>query len=388
MISPRENILRHRNLHIIFAVTLFAVMGVSSITPAFPKIIRHFNITPKEIGLLITSFTLPGIFLTPFLGVLADRFGRKTILVPSLFIFGLAGSGCYLANTYETLLLLRFIQGSGAASLGSINITLIGDLYSTKKRAAAMGYNASVLSIGTASYPAIGGALATFSWNYPFLLPVLTIPLGLVVLFKLNNPVSEGIHSLREYLKNTWKNIRSRSVIGLFVINVCTFIILYGAYLTYFPVLLERDYKASALTIGLIMSFMSLSTAITSSGLGRLAERFSGKKLLYAGFSLYFISMTLIPLSSHLIMILLSVMLFGIAHGINMPNVQNLLIGKAPMKERAAFMSVNSMVLRTGQTIGPILIGFFYGMSGLRAAFFSAAVLAVLVIMLVIWAVE
>ena len=73
-------------------------MGVASIAPALPKMARVLDVSNEQIGLLITAFTLPGIFLTPVLGVFADRIGRKTILVPSLFIFGIAP---FLKFTYR-----------------------------------------------------------------------------------------------------------------------------------------------------------------------------------------------------------------------------------------------------------------------------------------------
>lgn len=169
----RSLLLRDRNLHIIFSVTLMAVMGVASLTPAFPKIIKELNISPRDIGLLITVFTVPGVFLTPILGVLADRFGRKRVLAPSLFLFALAGGACALTKDFPLLLLLRFLQGIGAAALPAINVALIGDLYTGRERDAAMGYNTSVLSLGVASYPALGGLLAAAGWQYPFTSPCL-----------------------------------------------------------------------------------------------------------------------------------------------------------------------------------------------------------------------
>ena len=158
-------------------------MGVASITPAFPSIIKHFAISPSQVTLLITVFTFPGIFLAPVIGILADRYGRKKILLPSLFLFGIAGLGCFFTNNWHILLVFRFFQGIGAASLGMLNVTIIGDLFSGEKRGAIMGYNASVLSIGTAAYPAIGGALAMAGWQFPFLLPFFAIPTALLIIF-------------------------------------------------------------------------------------------------------------------------------------------------------------------------------------------------------------
>jgi ACDE family multidrug resistance protein len=154
-----RKVYKDHNLHVLWGVTLMAVLGVSSVTPAFPRIVQDLGVSSGQVGLLITVFTLPGIVLTPVLGVLSDRYGRKKILVPALLLFGVAGA---LARRFELLLALRFFQGMGAAALGTLNVTVIEDMYGGRERSAALGYNSSVLSVGTASYPAIGGALATF----------------------------------------------------------------------------------------------------------------------------------------------------------------------------------------------------------------------------------
>lgn len=77
-LQQEKSVVKDKNLQIIFLITLMGVMGVASISPAFPTIRQYFNISTVQVGYLITSFTLPGIFLTPLMGVLADRFGRKT----------------------------------------------------------------------------------------------------------------------------------------------------------------------------------------------------------------------------------------------------------------------------------------------------------------------
>jgi ACDE family multidrug resistance protein len=370
------SILRDRNLHIIFSITLIAVMGVASITPAFPTIIRVFKIDREHIAWLITVFTVPGVVLTPVMGVVADRFGRKRVLVPSLFLFALAGVSCGFAKSFEVLVILRFFQGIGAASLGSINITLIGDIYQGRERATAMGYNGSVLSIGTAAYPAIGGGLTMLGWNFPFFFPVLAIPVGIWVLVALKNPEPRTNENFFRYLKNAGKSMLIRPVIGIFILSIATFIILYGAYLTVFPLYLKDTFNANALNIGLMMSAMSVSTAITSSRLGNMIKRFSASRLITIGFLLYTISLVLIPLLPGLLYILLPALLFGIAQGLNIPATQTLLAELSPTEYRAAFMSINGMVLRVGQTIGPLLAGGVMVFSGLSLVFYLGAVLS------------
>ncbi len=370
---------RDRNLLIIFGVTLLAVMAVSSIAPALPAIVRDLGISKLQVGLLITAFTLPGVVLSPFLGVLADRFGRKRILVPSIFLFGVAGAACALTRDFNVLLVLRVFQGVGGAALGALNVTIIGDLYSGSRRTAAMGLNASVLSIGTASYPLIGGALASLGWYYPFYLPLVAIPMGLIVLTALRNPEPRNIEGFKDYLRGTWGYLKNLKVAALFAAGVLTFIILYGAILTYFALLLDESFHASAFTIGLVMSVMALTTAIVSSQLGRMVRWFSEATLIKAAFAIYALALALIPLMPSLWFLLIPIIIFGIAMGINMPSIQTLVAGLAPMEYRAAFMSINATMLRLGQTVGPPLVGLFYVYGGSDAAFYTVAGMALMV---------
>ncbi len=158
--KPNLLLLRDPNLRVVFGVTLISVLGVASITPLFPTISAEFGISARQVGLLITAFTLPGVILPPFLGVAADRLGRKAVVVPALFLFAIAGTACAFTRDFRLLVALRFLQGMGAAPLSAMNVTLIGDLYKGNDRVDALGYNASILSIGTTLYPSLGGPSA------------------------------------------------------------------------------------------------------------------------------------------------------------------------------------------------------------------------------------
>ena len=358
-------------------------MGVASITPAFPQIIKYYNLSAKQIGYLITVFTLPGVFLTPLMGILADRYGRKTILVPSLLIFGLGGFLCAFQNSYESLLIMRFIQGVGAASLGSLNVTIIGDLFKDQERIRVMGYNASVLSIGTASFPALGGILASFDWHYVFFLPGLVLPFAFLVLWKLQTPASKNRASLKNYLGNVWKIMNQKSVWGLFLVNIMVFIVLYGAYLSFFPLLMEERFHANSFIIGVFMSIMSLTTAFFSSQLVWARKKFTTKILLTISALFYVLSLIVMSFAYNWILLTLAIMFFGVGHGFFIPNIQTALVGLAPVSERAAFMSINSMVLRIGQTLGPIVAALFYINQSLQPVFLLSAGLAFLMIIIV-----
>ncbi len=367
---------KDHNLHVIFFITLMAVLGTSSVTPAFPEIRDELGISSGQVGLLITVFTLPGILLTPVAGVLSDKYGRRKVLVPSLFLFGIAGGACALATDFGLLLMLRTVQGMGAAALGAINVTMIGDLYSGQRRTEALGYNSSVLSTGTASYPAIGGALALLGWRYPFALPLVAIPVALLVFFSLRNPEPHNEQDLEEYAGNIWESVRDWRVVGLFCSTLITFVILFGPLITYLPIFMSVAYGSSSLVIGLVVATASLTTALVSTQEGWLTSHFSEKTLIRASFVLYAVALILIPLVPNVWFLLVPTLIFGVAQSLNLPPAFSLLNEAAPDDNRGAFISINSTILRLGQTLGPVLMSVAAIPFGLAGAYFAGAALA------------
>ncbi len=373
-----NRLLKDRRLYVIFSVTLIGVMGVATLTPALPKISEALDLNKSEIALLISAFTFPGIFLTPVAGVLADRLGRKKVLVPSLFIFGLAGFAIFFVRSFHLIIILRVIQGIGAAPLGSINTTLVGDFFRGKDRPAAMGYNASVLSLSTASYPLIGGALAGIAWYFPFILPILAIPVGLFVIFGIREPEFEKVSDFKQYIRAISVSIRKKEVIGIFLLGILTFIILYGAFLTYIPFLVTHKFNLSPPQIGVILSISSLTSAILATQVGKLTQKFGSLSLLKTAFAGYLVVSLLLPNTSHLYLFILPVLLFGAAQALNMPSLMTSLATLAPDNLRGAFMSLNGMVLRIGQTIGPLVVGIGFSLGDIDGVYYLSAFVALL----------
>jgi MFS family permease len=353
-----------------------AVLGVSTITPVLPQLADVFERTPQSVALLIVVFTLPSALLTPVLGILGDRVGRKKVLIPSLLVFALAGGACGFARDFDWLLALRFVQGSGAAAIGAINVTLLGDLYRGADRAAAMGYNASVLSVGTGVYPAVGGALAALGWFYPFFLPILAFPVAVAVVLVLDNPEPRFAGTLAQYVRVTLKAVWRPEVVTLFVASVVTFVLIYGSFLAFFPFLLVDSFGASPTFIGAVMSATSIATAIVSFKLGDLTRRFGSRALVKAGFVLYVVSLATIPIAREVWILCIPILLFGVANGLNIPSILTILNGYAPNEYRAGFMSLNGTVLRLGQTVGPVIVGVAVDVVGLKESFWVSSMLA------------
>ncbi len=380
--SPSQNsikVYQDKNLQLIIGVTLMAVLGATSVEPALPTLAQDLKIPPQHIGLVIVAFVLPIALGTPVCGVLADYFGRKQILLPSLLLFAIAGAACAVAPNFRTLLEWRFLQGIGAASLESLALTLISDLYAGKILTAAMAFNASMIGISLAVYPLIGGGLAALGWRYPFLLPLTAIPVGLLVLLLLKTPKLEKQQEfdLKAYLQNIWRSINNRQVVGLLFAVVALFILLFGAYFTYIPILAGNALGASNVVIGIILASMALSLAFVSSQLGLFTQSLSELTLIKVSFILYALALVITPALHNVWLLFIPSVLFGAAHGMAFPSTQALLGGLAPEEYRAGFMAVNATVLSLGQALGPLLAGVAFGLWGMQGVFYASAGFAI-----------
>lgn len=372
----------------IFGSWILVILGVSSIMPVLPTLMRELEVPARSIGLVIAAFTLPGVFLAPVVGVLADRLGRKRILVIALLVFGVFGGACALAPDFKTLLVLRFLQGVGVAPIGVLNPTIVADLYNDQERTAAMGYSALVISIGTAIFPTAGGALALFGWQYPFLLPLAAIPMAACVHAFLKNPEPQNSTTFKDYLKGTIAVVRARQVVGLFVLTFLTHIILFGPVNTYLPVLLQAEFNASPAAIGMLVSVSSVLTALASSQVGLLSLKFREIPVLRVAFVLHILSMAVIPLLTSFWLFVIPIAFFGAGMGLSAPTRISILSGLASMGNRASVMAINGMILRLGQTAAPVLMGAVLAGYGIEAVYWVGSAVALAMLLVSFWALK
>ena len=90
--SSQWALLKDINSLIIFFCSFFMGMGVHVIAPAIPEIMSFFKVNEVRVGLIMSLFTFPTIILSPIIGSLADRYGRKIFLVGGMLLFGISGA--------------------------------------------------------------------------------------------------------------------------------------------------------------------------------------------------------------------------------------------------------------------------------------------------------
>jgi MFS family permease len=237
-----------------------------------------------------------------------------------------------------------------------------------------MGYNNSINSVGAASYPVIGGALATIGWFYPFLLSLLAIPVGILAIVSLQSPAIVTDTSLKDYIRAIIRELRNREVVGLLLATGVMFIVLYGGFLAYFPFLIETKFAVSPLLIGIIISSRPFIQALGATQMGPLSKHITRKQMLQVGFVVGACVLFVVPLSIIIWMLFIPSIGYGLVMGFTIPTIQTRLAEIVPIDCRAEMMALFGTAVRIGQTIGPLAMGLVFIVWGLDAIYIFAGI--------------
>lgn len=275
-------------VRIVFVSTLLAPLGVPLVSPTLPVVRDTFGVSEVTASLLISAYFVAGIVLSPFIGALADRLGRRLVLAASLVVFGLAGGVIVVAPSFTTVLLVRIVQGTASAGIFVATVTIIGDTFEDAQRNAVLGINTAVLSVGAAIFPVVGGVLVAISWDAPYLLYLLAVPLGVLAWRVLEAPdggAADGTISLDTgYARGVLAAVGTGSVLAMFLATFAAELLLFGAILTAVPFLLVGSYGLTPAVVGGVLLLSEGVSVVVSAANGRFARRATNATLVAVGF--------------------------------------------------------------------------------------------------------
>ena len=178
--------------------------------PAFPAMASHFGVEEATIQLVVSVFMVGYALPQLLIGSLADRFGRRRVLLAGLAVYFVGSLVCLLAPSLTMLLVGRFIQGLGCATGPILSRAVLRDLFSGAQLARMMSYAMIVFSSAPLLAPAIGALmLRLWTWEstFVFLLGVAVV-LTLMVLYVLPETLQEPDHDAFK-LRSVWNNVRA-----------------------------------------------------------------------------------------------------------------------------------------------------------------------------------
>lgn len=361
---------------LIFSITVTGILGNTLITPAIPEIIGHFGVGPWGAGLVIAGASFPGIVVAPLIGLLADRYGRRTVLVPCLVIFGVSGGLAALAPSFWLLVAARLAQGVGTAGLINLAVVIIGDHWSGVDRARMIGQNSAVLTLSIAVLPPLGGVLTDIgTWRASFIPYWVALVTAFVVHRRLP-PTERRDVRIADQAREALTVLRLPHVAGAVATGFVLFILIFGLFLTVMPIYADERFGLGASMRGLLLGLPAVGATAAALSLGRLSARFGSRRLVLGASGMFVVAFSVIAMAPTIWVALPAIVLYGVGEGITIPGLQDLVAGAAPTSSRGSVVAAWVGAARAGQTVGPVLAGVGISQLGASETFWAGAAVA------------
>lgn len=372
-----------RLLVLIFATTLTSLMGNSLLAPVIPNILDDFGRPDGDSGLVISSASLPGIFVAPIIGLLADRLGRRAVLTPCLAIFGVAGLGATFAPSFWALLGFRFAMGIGAAGLVNLAIVLIGDQFHGAERTRWVGINAGVLTMALAIFPLLGGGLAEIGgWRLALAPYSLGIVAAIFAWFTLDDTRPDHPVSFTDQLGGAGAVLRQPKILAAFAAAAIMFAVIFGVFLAALPTHLDNEFDLSSGWRGVVLGLPAVSSTVAAFNMARLQRVMRPSTIAIISASLWVVAFLTMGLAASLAVLIVGAMLYGTGEGALIPSIQNSLLNDAPVEHRAVVLASWTASARLGQTIGPLAAGAIIAGASTAVALLGGALISAVLLIL------
>ncbi|HEY9700438.1 MAG TPA: MFS transporter [Trichocoleus sp.] len=381
--SSFQRLHRNRSLIVLLIAGSLAVMPGAVIAPVLPKIVQQLQLSKTLAGYLVSAHYLTVALFSPLLGILADRIGRRRVLIGSLIAFAGSGIAGAWAESFLPMLLTRGFLGIATGGIAAASLGLLARMYTDEQaRSQAIAYASSTLTLANIAYPLFAGLAGAQNWQTAFYLYGLGIPLALLVaLFLQENPLPSEADSIGTAIADNRKQL---SQVLLQQPQVLRLLLTLGlasatAYATviYLPLYLTATLNTATLTNGLVLASQAIGAALISAlGVSWLARRFGSVSTIIIGLGIMALTLLLIPEIRSLQFLFPITLLFGVGLGIAMPSHYAALATLAPLSLQASILAIATGVNFLGQFLSPTLFGVVIHMGGVVSVFYAAAIVA------------
>ncbi len=357
------SVLDDTDFQLLLLATMFPILGTALVSPVLDSVIEPFGTTPASVGLVVSVATGPAILLIPFAGALADRVGRRPVVVGSLLLFGTAGAAIATTTDFRVVLGLRFLQGVGFSGLVPVITTSIGDMYDGTREATGQGLRMATNGVSGAIFPLLAGALVAVAWQFPFLLYGLAVPVAVVVYWWFEEPSDEE-HDGAE--PQAIEGSYARALFGLFaqrrvaavVVARALPVVVWIAFFTYNSLIVSRLLGGTALEAGLLAAVGNFVFAIAGSQAGRLTSAVGSRFYpLLVGNICLGTGLGIVLFAPGIAVALAGIAVAGVGFGVTLTLYRSMITGLAPPDLRGGLVSLGAAGARVTATATPVAMG-------------------------------
>ncbi|WP_026752059.1 tetracycline resistance MFS efflux pump [Sediminibacterium sp. C3] len=385
----------------IFITILIDVIGLGLIIPVVPRLIEELlqnsstSLAAQYGGWLTFSYAIMQFTVSPILGNLSDQYGRRPVLLFSLFGFGLDYLFVAFAPSIAWLFVGRIIAGITGASITTAS-AYMADISTPENRAQNFGMIGAAFGLGFIIGPLLGGLLGEHGSRLPFFVAAgLALANWLYGYFVL--PESLPKHLKRKF---EWKRAnplgsllqlrKYPSVAGLIGSLILIYLAAHSVQSNWSFVNIEK-FKWTPKLIGISLGIVGFLIALVQGLLIRVINpRIGNEKSVYVGLSLYTLGLLLFTFATQTWMMFAFLVPYCLG-GIAGPALQSIISGNVPPNEQGELQGALTSLMSLTSVLGPVMMtGTFAYFTGPTAPFYfpgaSFLLGAVLMLFSLIWA--
>ncbi|MFC6964550.1 MFS transporter [Halocatena marina] len=342
--------------------SMLTIMAGATISPALPAIQREFANAPNAGVLVGLVLTMHGLFIavgSPLIGALADRYGRRWLLLVSTVLYALAGGSGFVLDSLIAILASRAVLGLAVAGVMVTVTALITDYYEENRRDTILGRQGAFMSIGGVVLLPLAGVLADIGWRVPFLVYTVALVLLPAMVFTLpepnrrdptgNRPTSlDDLHqTLAQFPLRTLALIATLGLVGQIIFYMVPVQI---------PFYLETRTGASGTVIGTALAASTGAGGVASLLYGRIRRSLSVIGIVALTFGFMSIGYTVIGVSGTVRVVVVGLAVAGAGSGFLLTNLNAWIAAVTPEAVRGRALSVLTSTFFLGQFLSPLVI--------------------------------
>ena len=289
------------------------------VVPILPVYVRDLGASGLWLGLAFSGFAITQTPLTPVIGRLGDRLGRRRFIIIGLSIYVIIGIGLSFATSFQAVALLRMGMGIGSACMFPSALAMVAELSPQGKEGRYMGLFMVSFTAGFGIGPLFGGLLTdAFGLELTFLTMSGAAMFALLLVAILMPSEGASHDSKEEDVPSIRVMFRDLRVWALFVFNFA-FGFGMGSVMTFIAIFMTDSLLASATLVGLVVGSRAILSSVLQPLFGRLADRIPRHYMVAAGGLLLAAATGVIPLAPSVGVLLLIFLFLGVGESVAQP---------------------------------------------------------------------
>jgi MFS family permease len=323
---------------------------------------QKFNIGMSTVGILFAIFSISGMVGSALGGALADRMGRKVVIIISLVLSSLSALGMGFAPTLGIFIAVVAIVGTLSSIGHPAHEAVVADLLPPEKRAEGYGIIRVVFNLAVIVAPPIAGLLIARSYLTLFIVDaVISLISATIVIFALPETKPQAhAHAKPESMKQTFagyglvfKDTRFVAFIGVTVMMTLVYMNMNSTL----GVFMRDQHGMPALSFGSLLSLNAVIVVLCQFWVARKLEKYKPMLMMAAGSLLYAIGFAMYGFVPTFALFAVAMIIITIGEMIVSPFQQSMVASFAPEDMRGRYMAVSGLTWSIAFTVGPYFAG-------------------------------